>query len=148
VLVVTESLRGMDRRRHEKLPVRDARPFLGRCLTGSPLVCLANRGPSEEIVLNLAKSIRQTLKSTWAASESGVAGPSRPDNYRPEIKGPGYCPIAVIGPDGFERTFSIDTGKSGQEDRPVNMVLFAAEVLKALRDALREADAKDSNVMA
>jgi nicotinamide mononucleotide (NMN) deamidase PncC len=89
--------------------------------------------------------VRQTLNTTWAVSESGVAGPTLSPSYRSDIKAPGYCPVAVVGPDGYERTFTFETGKTGPEDRPLNMVLFAAGVLKALRDALREAEAKASS---
>jgi len=93
-------------------------------------------GPTEAIVLKLANAARDSLNTTWAISESGVSGPSRPDKYRAEIKGPGYCPIAIVGPDGFSRAKTVLTGLDGPDDRAANMVAFAAEALTMLKDCL------------
>ncbi|KAM0749603.1 hypothetical protein T439DRAFT_326482 [Meredithblackwellia eburnea MCA 4105] len=97
-------------------------------------------GPTEAIVLKLATNVRRRLNTTWAVAESGVAGPSRPDRYRAEIKGPGYCPLAVVGPSG-DLTNSIDVS-SQDLDRPGNMVAFAKAVLSALLEALKSEQAK------
>jgi len=91
------------------------------------------RGPSIEIVTKLAKSVQRKLGSTWAVSESGAAGPTRPDKYRSEIT-VGYCPIAVIGPNGVHKTRELNTNSS---DRSQNMLLFAIASLELLRDALQ-----------
>lgn len=92
-------------------------------------------------MVKLATNLRSHLQSTWTVSESGVAGPSRPDVYRAEIEGPGFCPIAVVGPDGFvlSRTVQIE----GQpRERAENMVSFAQEMLQMLLDVLKDQSSK------
>ncbi|GAA5917655.1 hypothetical protein JCM5296_005672 [Sporobolomyces johnsonii] len=92
-------------------------------------------GPSEQIVLKLAQSCRSQLKSTYCIAESAVAGPGRPDVYRPEIKGPGYCPLAVVG-EGLEvvKTVEVEQPKS----RPENMVAFAEAMFEMLIEVVEK----------
>lgn len=93
------------------------------------------RGPDEQIVIGLASHLRKTLSSTWCLSESGVCGPSRPDVYRAEIEGPGYCAFAVVG-DG-NRTVSKEVRIPQPKSREENMVAMAEEGLKLLLDTLK-----------
>ena len=91
-------------------------------------------GPNEAIVTKLARSAQSMLDSIWAIGESGAAGPSLHAKYRSEIS-LGYCPIAVVGPDGLVRTKVIRTGL---DDRGQNMVAFAVASLQLLRTSLLE----------
>ncbi|GAA6043206.1 hypothetical protein JCM8097_000326 [Rhodosporidiobolus ruineniae] len=102
-------------------------------------------GPNEETVADLASSCRRQLSSTYALAESGVAGPGRPDVYRPEITGPGYCSLALVGEglpeEGVRRTVKpednpVEGGK--ERSRGEWMVVFAEEMLKLLVDVLEE----------
>ncbi|KAL8277615.1 hypothetical protein RQP46_010047 [Phenoliferia psychrophenolica] len=90
-------------------------------------------GPTEDIVLKLATNLREVLGTTWAVAESGVAD-------REEIKGPGYCPIAVVGASGHA-TKTIDVSSMGL-DRSGNMVAFAEAGLTALLEALKKEASK------
>ncbi|ORY73589.1 hypothetical protein BCR35DRAFT_307019 [Leucosporidium creatinivorum] len=94
-------------------------------------------GPTEAIVLSLARSLRRSLSSTWSLAESGVAGPSLPSKYRAEILevGVGYCPIAVVG-EGVERSKTVVVKQP--RERGENMVQFAVEVLRAFLEVLTE----------
>ena len=95
-------------------------------------------GPTEQLCIKLATNARDALNSDWSVSESGVCGPSRPDKYRAEIKGPGYCAIAVVGPQGHVKSKTIDSGLAGPHDRAANMCAFAEALLECLLESLRE----------
>jgi len=94
------------------------------------------KGPNEQIVIGLASHLRQSLSSTWCLSESGVCGPSRPDTYRADIEGPGYCAFAVVG-GGEERVVSKEVRVPQPKTREENMVAMAEEGLKLLLDTLK-----------
>ncbi|KAL2005317.1 hypothetical protein VTN00DRAFT_2528 [Thermoascus crustaceus] len=91
-------------------------------------------GPTPAIVAGLADHVRGTLGSTYTVSESGTAGPTG----GPTNRKPGYVALAVSSPQGtFTR--EVDTGIG--PDREQNMVAFADEALKLVRDVIR-GDAK------
>ncbi|BGP51923.1 hypothetical protein JCM10450v2_007883 [Rhodotorula kratochvilovae] len=94
-------------------------------------------GPTEAICLSLASSCRAQLGSTYALAESGVAGPGRPDVYRAEIDGPGYCPLALVS-EGRDvgRTVRVPQGDGGKS-RAENMVAFAEAMLELLLEELQ-----------
>ena len=95
-------------------------------------------GPTEAIVLKLAKSVQSSLGTTWAVSESGVCGPTLSAKYRAEIE-VGYGPIAVVGPDGIERTRIVRNGHiEGENARAGHMVAFAVAALELLKTTLLE----------
>ncbi|KAK1141340.1 hypothetical protein N8T08_009131 [Aspergillus melleus] len=87
-------------------------------------------GPTPDIVAGLADHVRQTLDATYAISESGTAGPT---GGTTKNRTPGYVAVAVSTARGTY-TREADTGSS---DRQANMVGFAAEALKLLRDVIQ-----------
>ncbi|KAL1967811.1 hypothetical protein VTN77DRAFT_2500 [Rasamsonia byssochlamydoides] len=87
------------------------------------------QGPTPAIVAGLAEHVRSTLQSTYTVAESGTAGPGA----GPTRRTPGYVALAVSSPQGTY-TREIDTGLG--DDREKNMVAFAAEALKLVRDVL------------
>ncbi|KIK58331.1 hypothetical protein GYMLUDRAFT_45542 [Collybiopsis luxurians FD-317 M1] len=106
------------------------------------------RGPTEQIALNLALHLRSTLSSTWCLSESGICGPTRPDVWRKEIKGPGYCAYGLVGGRGVvgaegkgDASVPLQTSKEIDVPQPKtreeNMVAFAEEGLRFLLDTLK-----------
>ncbi|EED21815.1 competence/damage-inducible protein CinA, putative [Talaromyces stipitatus ATCC 10500] len=92
------------------------------------------KGPTTGIVAGLAESTRSKLQSTYTISESGTAGPGGGKGSRK----PGVVFVAVAAPSG-SYTREVDTGYG--EDREKNMVGFAEEGLKLLRDVIK-GDAK------
>ncbi|EEA25933.1 hypothetical protein TMatcc_005817 [Talaromyces marneffei ATCC 18224] len=92
------------------------------------------KGPTTAIVAGLAESTRSKLQSTYTISESGTAGPGGGKASRK----PGVAFLAIATPGG-SYTREIDTGYG--EDREKNMVGFAEEALKLLRDVIK-GDAK------
>lgn len=46
---------------------------------------------------------------------------------------PGYCPLAVVGPNGLEKAITVETGLS---DRSDNMQRFSEEALQLLISVL------------
>ncbi|KAL4779964.1 hypothetical protein BJX76DRAFT_339362 [Aspergillus varians] len=92
------------------------------------------RGPTTEIVSQMADHTRRTLGSTYAVSESGTAGPTGGTTRN---RTPGYVAVAVSSPHG-RFTREVETGSN---NRGENMVAFAAEALKLLRDVLAESTA-------
>ena len=95
------------------------------------------------ICLSLASSCRAQLGSTYALAESGVAGPGRPDVYRAEIDGPGYCPLALVS-EGREvgRTVRVPQGDGGKS-RAENMVAFAEATLELLLEELHRREKEE-----
>ncbi|RWQ99870.1 putative competence/damage-inducible protein CinA [Paecilomyces variotii] len=91
-------------------------------------------GPTPAIVAGLADHVRGTLKSTYTVSESGTAGPT---GGQTKARTPGYVTLAVSSPSGTY-TREVDTKTN---DREKNMVLFAEEALKLVRDVIK-GDAK------
>jgi len=88
------------------------------------------KGPTPGIVSGLAEHTRKTLGSTYTIGESGTAGPTGGSTRN---RTPGYVALAVAR-DGETVTREIETGSS---DRESNMVRFATEALKLLRDVIK-----------
>ncbi|KAI9927371.1 hypothetical protein ASPWEDRAFT_629899 [Aspergillus wentii DTO 134E9] len=88
-------------------------------------------GPTPEIVAGLAEHVRQTLKSTYTVCESGTAGPT---GGKTRNRTPGYVALAVSAPQGTY-TREVETGLG--TDREKNMVAFAEEALKLIRDVMQ-----------
>ncbi|KAJ4375241.1 hypothetical protein N0V83_002327 [Neocucurbitaria cava] len=89
------------------------------------------KGPTPEIVSGLAEHTRKTLGSTYTVSESGTAGPT---GGQTRNRTPGYVALAVASEKGGVVTREVETGSS---DREANMVRFAVEGLKLVRDVIK-----------
>jgi nicotinamide mononucleotide (NMN) deamidase PncC len=87
-------------------------------------------GPTPDIVLGLAEHTRRTLGSTYCVSESGTAGPT---GGKARNRTPGYVALAVVSEKGAS-TREVETGTSEREE---NMVRFAVEALKLVRDVIK-----------
>ncbi|KAF7190955.1 CinA-like protein [Pseudocercospora fuligena] len=88
------------------------------------------KGPTTDIVSGLAKHVRKDLESTYTLSESGTAGPTGGTTRN---RKPGYVALAVDCERGtFVREIETNLGP----DRVGNMVQFAIEGLKLLRDVI------------
>jgi len=88
------------------------------------------KGPTPELVTELAVSVREQMDTTYCIGESGATGPTV---VRPTfVQVAGRTCIAVVSRDGFA-TRVVDTGL---EDREKNMVAFAKASLELLRDVL------------
>ncbi|KAL6707815.1 hypothetical protein ACN47E_003715 [Coniothyrium glycines] len=88
------------------------------------------KGPTPGIVSGLAEHTRKTLGSTYTISESGTAGPT---GGQTRNRTPGYVALAVAGEKGTV-TREVETGSS---EREANMVHFAVEGLKLVRDVIK-----------
>ncbi|KAE8308204.1 hypothetical protein RU639_011157 [Aspergillus parasiticus] len=86
-------------------------------------------GPTPAIVAQMADHVRHTLGSTYTVSESGTAGPTGGTTRN---RTPGYVAVAVSTAHG---TYTREV-ETGSDDRQKNMVIFAEESLKLLRDVL------------
>jgi PncC family amidohydrolase len=87
-------------------------------------------GPTTDIVAGLAKHVRKDLGSTYTLSESGTAGPTGGET---ENRRPGYVALAV---DCERGTFTKEVKTGLGEDRVANMVQFAVEGLKLLKEVI------------
>jgi len=88
-------------------------------------------GPTPDLVAGLAEHTRKTLGAAYVVSESGTAGPTGGTTRN---RTPGYVALAVSTERGtFKR--ELDTGCG--RDRQANMIAFAVEALKLLRDVLK-----------
>ena len=103
-------------------------------------------GPTPNIVKELAENTRINITKaeqsigkgngpTYVVAESGTAGPTA--SGQGKNRQPGYVALAVSTPSGTV-TREVETGKS---ERSENMVAFAQEALKLLRDVIK-GDAK------
>ncbi|KAF2445549.1 competence/damage-inducible protein-like protein cinA [Karstenula rhodostoma CBS 690.94] len=92
-------------------------------------------GPTTDIVKGLAEHTRATLGSTWTVSESGTAGPGGGVQGTERYREPGFVALAVAGEKGTE-VRELVTGLGG--DREGNMVRFAVEALKLVRDTIKD----------
>ncbi|KAF2478099.1 competence/damage-inducible protein-like protein cinA [Lindgomyces ingoldianus] len=90
------------------------------------------KGPTPEIVAGLAEHTRKQLGSTYTISESGTAGPT---GGTTKNRTPGYVALAVASEKGTV-TREVETGLG--TDREANMVQFAVEGLKLVRDVIKE----------
>ena len=88
------------------------------------------RASSEAYAILNARTVRESLGTTWALSETGASGPTG-NRYGDSA---GHSCIAVAGP--VERTITVETGDS---DREANMWKFAAAALKLLEECVKEA---------
>ncbi|KAF2819541.1 competence/damage-inducible protein-like protein cinA [Ophiobolus disseminans] len=89
------------------------------------------KGPTPDIVAGLAEHTRKTLGSTYTVSESGTAGPTGGTTRN---RTPGYVALAVAKDGGDTVTREIETGSNEREG---NMVRFALEGLKLVRDVIK-----------
>lgn len=71
------------------------------------------------------------MGSTYAVSESGTAGPTGGSTRN---RTPGYVALAVAREGGDTATREAETGSSEREG---NMVAFAVEALKLVRDVIK-----------
>lgn len=83
------------------------------------------RGASEPWALHLAKAAQLHMGASWGIGEGGAAGPSGNAYGDPS----GHAWVAVSGP--AEATRNVLTG---QDDRSLNMVLFAVAALELLAE--------------
>ncbi|KAJ4984679.1 hypothetical protein SVAN01_09793 [Stagonosporopsis vannaccii] len=88
------------------------------------------KGPTPAIVTLLADNARAKLGSTYAVAESGTAGPTGGTTRN---RTPGYVALAVSSEEGTV-TREVETGSTEREG---NMVRFAVEALKLVRDAIK-----------
>ncbi|MDP7085531.1 MAG: CinA family protein [Dehalococcoidia bacterium] len=87
------------------------------------------RASSEPYALLNARTIRESLGTTWGLSETGASGPTG-NRYGDAA---GHACIAVVGP--VERVITLETGDA---DREANMWAFAAAALELLERCVRE----------
>ena len=99
-------------------------------LLGIPDEAMANiRASSEPYALLNARTVRESLGTTWALSETGASGPTG-NRYGDSA---GHACIAVAGP--VERSITLETGDA---DREANMWVFARAALDLLEQCVRE----------
>ena len=99
-------------------------------LLSVPDSAMANiRASSEPYALLNARTVRESLGTTWALSETGASGPTG-NRYGDSA---GHACIAVSGP--VERATTLETGVS---DREANMWTFAKAALELLEQCVRE----------
>ena len=99
-------------------------------LLGIPDEAMANiRASSEPYALLNARTVRETLGTTWALSETGASGPTG-NRYGDSA---GHACIAVAGP--VERAITLETGDA---DREANMWVFTRAALDLLEQCVRE----------
>src|SRR5580698_3524335 len=85
------------------------------------------RSSSEPYALLLARTVRESLGTTWGLSETGAAGPTG----NPYGDAAGHTCVAVAGP--VEMAFTLETASG---DRAANMEAFAKAALDLLQSAL------------
>ena len=102
---------------------RAARTLLG--LTANDFAGM--RAETEPYANLVAGKIRDRLGATWGLCESGAAGPAG----SPYGDAPGHVCVAVAGPIARSRTI-----ETGQSNRPLNMEIFARELLSLFEEAL------------
>jgi nicotinamide mononucleotide (NMN) deamidase PncC len=89
------------------------------------------RASSEPYALLNARTVRESLGTTWALSETGASGPTG-NRYGDAA---GHACIAVAGP--IERAITLETGVG---DREANMWTFAKAALELLERCVRESN--------
>ena len=103
-----------------------------RGLLGVPEEAMANiRASSEPYALLNARTIRESLGTTWALSETGASGPTG-NSYGDDA---GHACIAVAGP--IERVITLETGDA---DREANMWVFTKAALELLEGCVRDSN--------
>ncbi len=99
-------------------------------LLGIPDEAMANiRASSEPYALLNARTVRESLGTTWALSETGDSGPTG-NRYGDSA---GHACIAVAGP--VERAITLETGDA---DREANMWVFTRAALDLLEQCVKE----------
>ena len=99
-------------------------------LLGVPDTAMADiRASSEPYALLNARTVRESLQTTWALSETGASGPTG-NRYGDAA---GHACIAVAGP--VERVITLQTGDANRE---ANMWAFAKAALELLEQCVRE----------
>lgn len=102
-----------------------------RGLLGVPDTAMEGmRASSEPYALLNARTVRESLGTTWGLSETGASGPTG-NRYGDAA---GHACIAVAGP--VERVITVETGDA---DREANMWAFATAAFELLKQCLREA---------
>ena len=87
------------------------------------------RASSEPYALLNARTVRESLDTTWALSETGASGPTG-NSYGDSA---GHVCIAVTGP--VERAITLETG---DDNREANMWVFAKAAFDLLEQCVRE----------
>ena len=87
------------------------------------------RASSEPYALLNSRTVRESIGSTWALSETGASGPTGNRYGDPA----GHACFAVAGP--VERVTTLETGNA---DREGNMWVFAEAALELLEQCLLE----------
>ena len=88
------------------------------------------RASSEPSAILNARTVKESLGTTWALSETGASGPTG-TMYGDSA---GHSCIAVAGP--VERAITVETGDS---DREANMWKFATAALELLEECVKAA---------
>ena len=100
-------------------------------LLGLPDDAMADmRASTEPYALLKARTVRESLGTTWGLSETGASGPTG-NRYGDAA---GHACIAVTGP--VERSITLETRDA---DREANMWLFARAALDLLETCIQEA---------
>ena len=86
------------------------------------------RASTEPYALLNARTIRESLGTTWGLSETGASGPTG-NRYGDAV---GHACIAVVGP--VERVITLETGDG---DREANMWTFATAALELLEQCVK-----------
>ena len=87
------------------------------------------RGASGDYALLQARAIRDNFGANWGLAESGSVGGSA----HPTGAAAGTSVAALVGPEGFERTLTLETGS---DDRIANMHAFTRNALDLAEAAL------------
>ena len=87
------------------------------------------RASSEPYALLNARTVRESLDTTWALSETGASGPTG-NSYGDSAH---HACIAVTGP--VERAITMETGDANRE---ANMWVFAKAAFDLLEQCVRE----------
>ena len=87
------------------------------------------RASSEPYALLNARTVRESLDTTWALSETGASGPTG-NRYGDSA---GHACIAVTGP--VERAITVETG---DDNREANMWVFAKVAFDLLEQCVLE----------
>jgi PncC family amidohydrolase len=101
-----------------------------RGLLGVPDEAMVDiRASSEPYALLNSRTVRESLGTTWALSETGASGPTG-NRYGDSA---GHACIAVAGP--VERAITVETGDA---DREANMWVFTRAALDLLEECIKE----------
>jgi PncC family amidohydrolase len=89
------------------------------------------RASSEPYAMMKARTVRESLGTTWGLTETGASGPTG-NRYGDAA---GHACIAVSGP--IERVITVETGVA---DREANMWTFTKAALELLEGCLKESN--------